>query len=81
MAIADTGPIPAAAPAAVLPRAATRTTWARLKPTVLALIVPLLLLAFWQVATTQQWTRLIPTPYAVGEYMVDFAVGGSYDDA
>ena len=49
--------------------------WRRLKPTVLALIVPLLLLAFWQVATTQQWTRLIPTPAQVGEYMVDFAVG------
>jgi len=81
MAIADTGSVPAAAPAAVLPRAATGKTWARLKPTVLALIVPLLLLAFWQVATTQQWTRLIPTPYAVGEYMIDFAVGGIYDDA
>lgn len=57
------------------------TLWRRLKPTALALIVPLLLLAFWQVATTQQWTRLIPTPYQVGEYMVDFAWGGIYDDA
>jgi NitT/TauT family transport system permease protein len=55
--------------------------WVRLKPTVLALIVPLLLLAFWQVATTQHWTRLIPTPYAVAECMVDFAVGGIFDDA
>jgi NitT/TauT family transport system permease protein len=53
----------------------------RLKPTALALIVPLLLLAFWQVATTLQWTMLIPTPYQTGEYMVDFAVGGIYDDA
>ena len=43
--------------------------------------MPLLLLAFWQVATTQRWTLLIPTPYAVAEYMVDFAVGGIYDDA
>lgn len=58
-----------------------RTLWDRAKPIVYALIVPLLLLAFWQVATTQQWTRLIPTPYQVGEYMVDFAVGGIYDDA
>ena len=41
--------------------------WRRLKPTALALIVPLLLLAFWQVATTNQWTLLIPTPYQVGE--------------
>jgi NitT/TauT family transport system permease protein len=55
--------------------------WRRLKPTALALIVPLLLLAFWQVATTNQWTMLIPTPYQVAEYMVDFAVGGIYDDA
>src|SRR5260370_29459240 len=55
--------------------------WRRAKPIVLALIVPLLLLAFWQVATTQHWTRLIPTPYEVADYMVDFAVGGIYDDA
>jgi NitT/TauT family transport system permease protein len=55
--------------------------WRRLKPTALALIVPLLLLAFWQVATTLQWTMLIPTPYQVAEYMVDFAKGGIYDDA
>jgi NitT/TauT family transport system permease protein len=59
----------------------SRMPWERGKPIVFALIVPLLLLAFWQVATTQQWTRLIPTPYQVGEYMVDFAVGGIYDDA
>ncbi len=55
--------------------------WRRLKPTALALIVPLLLLAFWQVATVNQWTRLIPTPAQVAEYMVDFAWGGIYDDA
>jgi NitT/TauT family transport system permease protein len=53
----------------------------RATPIVLALIVPLLLLAFWQVATTLRWTLLIPTPYAVAEYMIDFAVGGIYDDA
>jgi NitT/TauT family transport system permease protein len=57
------------------------SAWRRFKPTALALIVPLLLLAFWQVATTQQWTRLIPTPAQVGEYMIDFAWGGIYDDA
>src|ERR1700736_4338903 len=55
--------------------------WRRLKPTALALIVPALLLAFWQIATTQGLTMLIPTPYQVGEYMIDFAVGGIYDDA
>ncbi len=80
MAIVETAS-PAAAPAAVAPRSGANSTWKRFKPTVLALIVPLLLLAFWQVATTQQWTRLIPTPYQVAEYMVDFAAGGIYDDA
>ena len=55
--------------------------WRHLRHTALALIVPLVLLVFWQVATTQQWTRLIPTPGQVAEYMVDFAVGGIYDDA
>jgi NitT/TauT family transport system permease protein len=62
-------------------RSGRQLLWRRLKPTVLALIVPLLLLAFWQVATTQHWTRLIPTPAQVGENMIDFAWGGIYDDA
>src|SRR5258708_33643710 len=57
------------------------TLWRRIKPAAYALIVPLLLLAFWQVATAQRWTQLIPTPSAVAEYMVDFAWGGIYDDA
>jgi NitT/TauT family transport system permease protein len=77
MAIVEIG----AAPAAISSGKRPRTLWHRAKPIVYALIVPLLLLAFWQLATTQQWTRLIPTPYQVGEYMVDFAVGGIYDDA
>lgn len=81
MAIVEAGSVPAAAEEAVAPKKSARSTWSRLKPMVLALIVPLLLLAFWQVATTQQWTRLIPTPYAVAECMVDFAVGGIFDDA
>lgn len=80
MAIVETGPVPAAAEEAAVPKS-VRSPWSLLMPTVLALIVPLLLLAFWQVATTQQWTRLIPTPYAVAECMVDFAVGGIFDDA
>ncbi|MBN9512736.1 MAG: ABC transporter permease [Alphaproteobacteria bacterium] len=79
MSIAQTSLSPAVVPADTRPR--RRSLWSGVKPTVLALIVPALLLAFWQVATTLQWTRLIPTPYAVAEYMVDFAVGGIYDDA
>jgi NitT/TauT family transport system permease protein len=78
MALVETGAPPASVPVA---RPAGKSLWERLRPTALALIVPALLLAFWQVATTQRWTRLIPTPYEVGEYMIDFAWGGIYDDA
>lgn len=52
-----------------------------LKSVVLALIVPGLLLVLWQTATTLRWTRLIPTPYDTAVYMVDFVIGGIYDDA
>ncbi len=59
-----------------------RKSWSRARPVVFALIVPALLLAFWQIATTNGMTMLNPpTPYQVGEYMIDFAVGGIYDDA
>ena len=75
MTIADTSLDTGAEPAVISGRR-PKSLWRRAKPVVLALIVPLLLLAFWQVATTQRWTLLIPTPYAVAEYMVDFAVGG-----
>ncbi len=53
----------------------------RLKPVALALIVPVLLLILWQAATTLRWIRLIPTPYETALYMVDFVLGGIYDDA
>src|SRR5476649_845198 len=79
MAIVETSsPSDTTAPATVTP---ARKTWSRARPVLLALIVPALLLAFWQVATTNGLTMLIPTPYQVGEYMIDFAVGGIYDDA
>lgn len=51
------------------------------KAFVYAMIVPAALLAFWHIATTNRWTRLIPTPAETAEYMVDFAIGGIYDDA
>lgn len=47
----------------------------------LALIVPLLLLLFWHLAVAGGMTQLIPSPYDVAEYMVDFAWGGIWDDA
>jgi NitT/TauT family transport system permease protein len=62
------------------PRTASKRA-GQLTSIVLALIVPALLLALWHIATTQRWTRLIPTPYETAAYMVDFAVGGIYNDA
>jgi NitT/TauT family transport system permease protein len=44
-------------------------------------IVPALLLGLWHVATTQQWTRLIPSPAETATYMIDFVFGGIYDDS
>lgn len=67
-------PVVARAPSA--PRVA-----ARLTSVGLALVVPALLLALWHLAVAQGMTRLIPSPAAVAEYMVDFAVGGIWDDA
>lgn len=69
------------APAVQLPRDTRRTSPGSLRSVVLALIVPGLLLALWHVATTLQWTRLIPTPWETAAYMVDFVVGGIHDDA
>jgi NitT/TauT family transport system permease protein len=71
------GPVPVAAP---VPRRGPRLA-ARLKPVALALVVPLLLLVGWHLAVKAGMTRLIPSPAEVAEYMVDFAVGGIWDDA
>lgn len=71
----------AASPGAPTIPWSARTMLAYLKPFGLSLIVPGLLLLFWQIATASRWTRLIPTPYETAEYMVDFVVGGIYNDA
>ena len=55
--------------------------WPRLKAIMLALVVPLALLLGWHLAVKAGMTRLIPSPADVAEYMVDFAVGGIWDDA
>lgn len=68
--------------AAAPPAATPRPPWVRkFKPFLLSLIVPLLLLLGWHLAVAGGMTRLIPSPAAVAEYMVDFAVGGIWDDA
>jgi NitT/TauT family transport system permease protein len=53
----------------------------RLRAIALALIVPLCLLAIWDVAVRWTGTRLVPSPLGVGFMMWDFAFGGIYDDA
>lgn len=55
--------------------------WPRLKAVLLALVAPLALLLGWHLAVKAGMTRLIPSPADVAEYMVDFAVGGIWDDA
>ena len=68
--------------AAAPPRAApARRLLRRLVPAALSLVVPLLLLLGWHLAVKAGMTRLIPSPADVAEYMVDFAVGGIWDDA
>jgi NitT/TauT family transport system permease protein len=71
----------AAAPPEERAARAPISLWQRVRGTVLAAIVPLLLLAFWHLAVQAGMTRLIPSPAEVAEYMVDFAVGGIWDDA
>lgn len=44
-------------------------------------ILPLLLLAAWDVAVRWTGTRLVPLPKEVGLMLWDFAFGGIYDDA
>jgi len=67
-------------PAAV-PRRPGPAVWVRLRGLGLALAVPLGLLLAWHLAVQAGMTRLIPSPGDVAEYMVDFAVGGIWDDA
>jgi NitT/TauT family transport system permease protein len=70
------------APPEAVPRPPAALRWARqARPFLLSLIVPLLLLLGWHLAVKGGLTRLIPSPADVAEYMVDFAVGGIWDDA
>ena len=72
---------PGALAAPTTTRSGSMKLLARVKPTLLALIVPLLLLLGWHLAVQAGMTRLIPSPAEVAEYMVDFVVGGIWDDA
>src|ERR1700748_508677 len=54
--------------------------WPRIKPILLAVAFPLLLLAIWHFATVNRPASLIPPPYDVWQELKDLAVGGINDD-
>jgi NitT/TauT family transport system permease protein len=70
-----------ATPGSEVPARVPVSLWQRVRGTVLALIVPLILLAGWHFGVQASSSRLIPSPAAVAEYMVDFVWGGIWDDA
>jgi NitT/TauT family transport system permease protein len=53
----------------------------RLRAVILAMVVPLGLLLFWDGMVRWTGTRLVPLPSGVAVMMWDFAFGGIYDDA
>jgi NitT/TauT family transport system permease protein len=55
--------------------------WPRIKPILLAIAFPLVLLAIWHFATVNRPASLIPPPYDVWQELEDLAVGGINDDA
>ena len=70
-----------AAPVAAPAKAPRGALLKRLRPTLLALIVPVLFVVVWQVGVKLGGSRLIPPPTEVAIMMWDFAVGGIWDDA
>jgi NitT/TauT family transport system permease protein len=60
---------------------ASAAVWPRLKPILLAIAFPLVLLALWHFATVNRPASLIPPPYDVWQELEDLAVGGINDDA
>ena len=67
-------------PAAAAPRRQSAFEGSRLREPALALILPLLLLAAWHLATTGEGYSLIPPPSAVAIAFYDLAVGGVRND-
>ncbi len=63
------------------PNRAAPLLWQRLRRWLTPVLVPALLLLAWYVGVRLTGTRLIPPPQEVGLMLVDFAVGGVYDDA
>jgi len=68
--------------AATAPRERTPIAyWSRIKPILLAIAFPLVLLALWHFVTVNRPASLIPPPYDVWQELEDLAVGGINDDA
>ena len=68
------------------PEASTRRSlgeaaWPRLRPVLLAVAFPIVLLAIWHFATVNKPASLIPPPYDVWLELKDLAFGGINDDA
>lgn len=79
--VSDTGE-DTAAPARIASPSVWKTKiWPRLKPALLALTFPVVMLFFWQLATAGRPGSLIPPPYDVWQEMRDLAFGGINDDA
>ena len=55
--------------------------WPRLRPLLLAVTFPLVLLAIWHFSTAGRPASLIPPPYDVWLELSDLAFGGINDDA
>jgi len=68
------------APPAAIPRRQFAFEGSRLREPALAVILPLLLLAGWHLATTGRSYSLIPPPSAVAIAFYDLAVGGIRND-
>jgi NitT/TauT family transport system permease protein len=73
--------IATAATTAAPARRARPSAGGRIARRLLPFIVPLVLLAGWHLGVRLTGTRLIPLPRDVGLMLIDFAVGGIYDDA
>jgi NitT/TauT family transport system permease protein len=82
MTIAETSSGAVAAQDAPAPkRVSTRALRRRLYAAVLAVIVPICFLLFWDFMVRWTGTRLVPLPGGVATMMWDFAFGGIYNDA
>ena len=68
-------------PAEAISRRRKRLRQEKLRAVILGAGFPLLLILIWDRAVAMSGTRLIPNPYQVAVMMVDFTLGGVYDDA